>query len=92
MFPGACRRKKTWPINVDEDGPFSREGPYHPGNAIAARGEDDDVLAFFARYPPRQRARALLMALRQGGVGRETAVGGAFNEAELLEALDDLLF
>ncbi len=55
-------------------------------------GEDDDVLAFFACYPPRQRARALLMALRQGGVGRETAVGGAFNEAELLEALDDLLF
>lgn len=55
-------------------------------------GEDDDVLAFFACYPPRQRARALLTALRQGGVGRETAVGGAFNEAELLEALDDLLF
>ena len=55
-------------------------------------GEDDDVLAYFARHPPRQRARALLTALRQGGVGRETAVGGVFNEAELLEALDDLMF
>ena len=55
-------------------------------------GEHDDVLAYFARHPPHQRARALLTALRQGGVGRETAVGGVFNEAELLEALDDLLF
>ena len=55
-------------------------------------GEDDEGLAYFARQPPRQRARALRTALRQGGVGRETVIGGVFNEAELLEALDDLLF
>ena len=55
-------------------------------------GEDDDVLAFFARYPPRQRAQAVLAALRQGGVGQEAAASRPFNEAELLEALNDLLF
>lgn len=55
-------------------------------------GEDDDLLAFFGRHPPRQRARAVIAALRQGGVGEETAVGRAFNEAELLTALDELLF
>lgn len=55
-------------------------------------GEDDDLIAFFAQHPPRRRARAVITALRQGGVGEETTVGGTFDEAELLAALDDLLF
>jgi hypothetical protein len=54
-------------------------------------GEDDDLLAFFETIPAGGRARAVMTALRQGGVG-ETAVGGKFDEAELLAALDDLLF
>lgn len=55
-------------------------------------GEDDDLLAFFGRHPPRQRARAVIAALRQGRVGEETAVSSEIDEAELLAALDDLLF
>jgi hypothetical protein len=55
-------------------------------------GEDDDLLAFFARHPPRQRARAVMVALRQGGVGAGIVTHVEINEEELLAALDDLLF
>jgi hypothetical protein len=55
-------------------------------------GEDDDLLAFFASHLPRQRARAVMVALRQGGVGAEIVTHVEINEAELLAALDDLLF
>jgi hypothetical protein len=54
-------------------------------------GEDDDIIAYLSGQPPRGRARAVIAAMRQGGVG-ETAVNQAFDEAELLAALDDLLF
>jgi hypothetical protein len=77
------------------------DGPGRPPLAVPARliritlslrpGEDDDLLAFFDRLSAGGRARAVVTALRQGGVG-ETAVGAAFDEAELLAALDDLLF
>jgi hypothetical protein len=77
------------------------DGPGRPPLAVPARliritlslrpGEDDDLLVFFDELPAGSRARAVVTALRQGGV-RETAVGGAFDEVELLAALDDLLF
>ncbi len=60
-----------------------RKGPGRPPLEVAVQriqltlplreGEDDDLIAFFARHPPRQRARAVVAALRQGRVG---AVGG----------------
>jgi hypothetical protein len=77
------------------------DGPGRPPLDVPARliritlslrpGEDDDLLAFFDRLPAGGRARAVVTALRQGGV-EETAVGQPFDEAELLAALDDLLF
>lgn len=77
------------------------DGPGRPPLDVPARliritlslrpGEDDDLLAFFDRLPAGGRARAVVTALRQGGVG-EAAVGQPFDEAELLAALDDLLF
>lgn len=77
------------------------DGPGRPSLDVPARlvritlslrpGEDDDLLAFFDGLPIGSRARAVVTALRQGGVG-ETAVGGAFDEADLFAALDDLLF
>ena len=77
------------------------DGPGRPSLAVPARliritlslrpGEDDDLLAFFDGLPAGSRARTVVTALRQGGV-RETAVNQAFDEVELLAALDDLLF
>jgi hypothetical protein len=77
------------------------DGPGRPPLDVPARliritlslrpGEDDDLLVFFDRLPAGGRARAVVTALRQGGVG-EAAVGAVFDEAELLAALDDLLF
>ncbi len=77
------------------------DGPGRPPLDVPARliritlslrpGEDDDLLAFFDQLPAGSRARAVVTALRQGGVG-ETAVSEAFDEADLLAALDDLLF
>ena len=55
-------------------------------------GVDDDLIAFFAQHLPRKRAQAVITALRQGGVREEMIVGLAFDEAELIAALDDLLF
>ncbi len=77
------------------------DGPGRPPLDVPARliritlslrpGEDDDLLAFFDGLPPGGRARAVVTALRQGGVG-ETAVGRAFDEADLLAALEEMLF
>lgn len=33
-------------------------------------GEDDDLIRFFADLPPRQRATAVKVALRSGGMAR----------------------
>jgi hypothetical protein len=78
------------------------DGPGRPLLAIPTRlvritlslrpGEDDDLLAFFSRLPPGGRAQAVVTALRQGGMGEKTAVGGTLDEAELAAALEDLLF
>ncbi len=56
-------------------------------------GEDDDLLAFFARIPPRQRAAALKSALRAGGMA-QAEFAEAPGDGELGEALFDsgLLF
>lgn len=53
-------------------------------------GEDDDLLAFFTRYAPRQRAIALKSALRAGRLSAVTAPAVA--EDILAEAVGDLLF
>lgn len=55
-------------------------------------GEDDDLIAFFDELPAGSRARAVVTALRQGGVGERRGVEGAIDEAELTAMLDDLLF
>jgi hypothetical protein len=78
-----------------------RHGPGRPPLATAVHtfhitlslreGVDDDLIAYLSGQPLRCRARAVIAAMRQGGVG-ETAVNGTFDEAELLAALDDLLF
>jgi hypothetical protein len=78
------------------------DGPGRPPLAVAVQriqltlslreGEDDDLIAFFARHPPRQRARAVVTALRQGGVGVERGDPPVIDEAELTAMLDDLFF
>jgi hypothetical protein len=55
-------------------------------------GEDDDLIAFFAHHPPRKRARAVVVALRQGGVAMTGDVTPVIDEAELAAMLDDLIF
>jgi uncharacterized protein with von Willebrand factor type A (vWA) domain len=54
-------------------------------------GEDDDLIDFFDRIPPRGRARAVITALRQGGVD---VVDDALNyeDDELAGALELMLF
>jgi uncharacterized protein with von Willebrand factor type A (vWA) domain len=53
-------------------------------------GEDDDLIAFFSRIPPRGRAKAVVTALRQGGVA---VVDDAldFEDSEIAGALEMLL-
>jgi hypothetical protein len=51
-------------------------------------GEDDDLIRFFADLPPRQRAAALKVALRSGGMAR-AAVEGLPDDATLMDALLD---
>ncbi len=78
------------------------DGPGRPPLDVPARliritlslrpGEDDDLLAFFDQLPAGSRARAVVTALRQGSGMGETTVGKAFDESDLLAALDDLLF
>lgn len=54
-------------------------------------GEDDDLITFFERLPPRGRARAVIAALRQGGVD---VVDNAldYEDGELAGALEMMLF
>lgn len=54
-------------------------------------GEDDDLIAFFSRIPPRQLARTIMTALRQGGV---QAVEAEIEEDddEWADALEEMLF
>lgn len=54
-------------------------------------GEDDDLIAFLERLPPRGRATAVIGAMRAGGV---TAVCDDLDadEAGLLAALDEMMF
>lgn len=54
-------------------------------------GEDDDLLAFFSGLPPRRRAAALKSALRAGGMQAGEVIGAGI-DAELSQAVDDLLF
>jgi hypothetical protein len=51
-------------------------------------GEDDDFIHFFADLPPRQRATALKVALRSGGMAR-VAADGLPDDATLTDALLD---
>jgi hypothetical protein len=43
-------------------------------------GEDDDVIAFFARQPARGRARALKAALRRSANKQQAALAGGDNQ------------
>lgn len=54
-------------------------------------GEDDDLITFLDRLPPRGRAGAVIAAMRQGGV---TAVCDDLDadEAGLMAALDEMMF
>jgi hypothetical protein len=51
-------------------------------------GEDDDLIHFFADLPPRQRATALKVALRSGGMAR-VAAEGLPDDAAVTDALLD---
>lgn len=51
-------------------------------------GEDDDLLGWFATIPPRERAKAIITALRQGGV---TAVSVAYEDTAELETMANLM-
>ncbi len=53
-------------------------------------GEDDDLIAFFERIPPRQRASHLKLALRSGGM--QAAASAAPADDDLGDALDGLVF
>lgn len=53
-------------------------------------GEDDDLIAFFACIPPRQRVSYLKLALRSGGM--QATVSAASADDDLGDALDGLVF
>jgi hypothetical protein len=55
------------------------------------RGEDDDLIAFFAQAAPRQRGTLLKSALRSGQMGSLTNASET-NEAELADAIADFVF
>jgi hypothetical protein len=55
-------------------------------------GEDDDLIAFFANTPPRQRARRLKLALRSGGMEVDVSNNSDVSDEELDDALDGFLF
>ncbi|MCP4428263.1 MAG: hypothetical protein GY803_27560 [Chloroflexi bacterium] len=54
-------------------------------------GEDDDLIAFFQRIPARGRARAVMTALRQGGVMAATDDLNVEDD-EIADALVMMLF
>lgn len=51
-------------------------------------GEDDDLITWFESIPPRERAKAIVTALRQGGL---TAVSVVETEPTELDAMIDLM-
>jgi hypothetical protein len=53
-------------------------------------GEDDDLIAFFTAIAPGQRAAALKIALRLGGL--PAAQAADLPDDDLDDALDNLLF
>jgi len=53
-------------------------------------GEDDDLLAFFERFPARRRSSALKTALRVGGMQADEVESGSSDDS-LAEALEGLL-
>ena len=55
------------------------------------RGEDDDLIAFFAQAAPRQRGTLLKSALRSGQMGGLMHASET-DEAELADAIADFVF
>lgn len=53
-------------------------------------GEDDDLIAFLSKLPPRKRAVTIKAALRTGGASLHQIEVGVPDD-ELLESLDDFL-
>lgn len=53
-------------------------------------GEDDDLIAFLSKLPPRKRAVSLKTVMRTGGVSL-SQVEDDSSDAELLAAIDDFL-
>ena len=53
---------------------------------------DADLLAFFASIPPRRRARAVKVALRQGGIDQAAAAVDPFSDEDVLDMLDQMNF
>ncbi|MBN2147998.1 MAG: hypothetical protein JW726_11445 [Anaerolineales bacterium] len=54
------------------------------------QGEDDDLITYFASIPQRQRAPALKMALRSGGMSHLAMM--ASQDDDLDKALDGMLW
>ena len=55
------------------------------------RGDDDDLIAFFAQAAPRQRGTLLKSALRSGQMGGLMQASES-DEAELADAVADFVF
>ena len=55
------------------------------------RGEDDDLIAFFAQAAPRQRGTLLKSTLRSGQMGSLTHAAET-DEAGLADAIADFVF
>ena len=53
-------------------------------------GEDDDMIAYLGKLPPRKLASAIKAALRNGGMGTGPLVDDSSDD-ELLAALEDFL-
>jgi hypothetical protein len=53
-------------------------------------GQDNDLIAFFASLPPRQRALSLKLALRSGGM-KSTPTVTEIPDSEFNDALDGFL-
>lgn len=54
-------------------------------------GQDNDLIAFFASLPPRQRALRLKLALRSGGM-QSISNANKMQDEDLNNALESFLF
>ena len=65
---------------------------YFPVKLALRRGEDDDLIDWLNSVPSRGRARAIVTALRAGGLENAAVDDDLVSDDEAMNALDELFF